>query len=347
MSNPGAPAPAPPTAPQGPAIGAVKLSNPFALAPMAGLTTPAYRLLAAEAGAALTESEMVSAIALAHRGQATARFLTRFRDDATVPFAVQLFGKDPATMAAAARIAQDERGADLIDLNMGCPARQVVRSGHGAALLKTPDLLLRIVEKVAASVSVPVIVKTRPGFNPPPPGQDPPILALAPRLSEAGAAALTLHGRYASQGFTGQADWEIVRAVAETGAIPTIGSGDIASAPEALRRLAESKALAVMLGRATRGRPWLFSECRDLWEGRVPAPPEPLRALRCARRHALLLWEEMGPRSVFPLRGILAWYIRELPGAAAFRARINREENFPALLEILDQAFNAACPEEP
>jgi tRNA-dihydrouridine synthase B len=339
-------------------IGSLELKNPFVLAPMAGLTNRPYRVLAAEFGAALVFSEMASAVALSRRGKGTLRLLENDKGEGSCPFGVQLFGKDPRTMAEAAKVAVFERGADLIDLNFACPARKVVRSGHGAALLKDPGLARSISGAVVKAVPVPVTVKTRPDFAPPPEGTDPLVLTLGKELEEEGIAAITLHPRHATQAFGGVADWSLVERLAASVGIPVIGSGDIDGPVTALKRLLNHGATFAMLGRATRGRPWLFGECLELYRGAEragpasepesgsrPTPGEKLPKtlalrLRTGVRHAELLRDYLGEKAVFPLRTILTWYTRDLPGAAAFRNRIVRESDIGRQLEILAEALS-------
>jgi nifR3 family TIM-barrel protein len=311
-------------------IGPVTLANPFILAPLAGLTNWPFRCLAKEAGAGLTVSEMVSATALAHRGRATLKLL---ETDGGLerPFCVQLFGKDPDHLARAAEVAV-EAGAHIIDLNLGCPARKVVGSGHGAALLRDLPLVRRLVAALVRAVKVPVTVKTRPGLGP---GPDQAIWELLPILEGEGVAALTLHPRLASDGFAGEADWSLVARVAERASIPVIGSGDIVTADQALDRLRHYGAAGVMIGRGARGRPWIFRQCLARWRG-WPEPEITLdERLRVAERHARLLFESVGPKAPFMLRTVLMWYTRGLTGAAEFRARLCREENLETQLALL------------
>jgi tRNA-dihydrouridine synthase B len=306
---------------------------------MAGLSNLSYRTLAIEFGASSVVSEMASSVALSHMGKATLRLITRGSEDNKVPFGVQIFGKDPYTMAEAAKIAALEKGADYVDLNYACPARKVVKSGHGAALLKDLGLCLRIAEEVVKSSPVPVTVKTRPGFNYPDPGEEPFIYTLAPRLEEIGITALTLHPRYASQGFGGEADWSIIKELSERVSLPIIGSGDINSPELAIDRLNNSGAKALMLGRATRGRPWIFRECLEALQGKIPQPISLALRRDTAIRHARLLEEEAGPKAVYRLRTILVWYLRELPGAASLRRRICQETDIEKQLDIVREGL--------
>jgi tRNA-dihydrouridine synthase B len=283
---------------------------------------------------------MASAVSLAHHGRQTLKLLST--DPALEKIlCVQLFGKDPSVMAEAARVAASEAGAKMIDLNFGCPARKVVTSGHGGALLKDPDLCLRVVEKVAEKAGVPVTVKLRPGFF----REEGPIaLKLAPRLQQAGAAALILHPRYVSDRFDGQADWSLVAKMAQAVTIPVVGSGDIRAPEEACEALSSSGAAAVMIGRASRGRPWIFRQCLEyLQEGRYSRPATSER-LETALAHARLLEEEVGPKAAFRLRTILMWYTKELPGAAALRASICREESVARQLGLLTEAMESGGP---
>jgi nifR3 family TIM-barrel protein len=300
---------------------------------MAGLTNWPFRRLALSYGAGLTVTEMVSAVALAHRGPKTVGLL---RTDSRLerPFCAQLFGKAPESLAQAAQIAQ-ELGADIIDLNFGCPARKVVNSGHGVALLKDLALAESLARAVTRAVSIPVTVKTRLAWAPGWPG----VFELAPRLAAAGVAAITLHGRYGTQGFAGEADWAAIQRLAENSSLPIIGSGDVTSPEEAVSRLRSSGVAAVMIGRAARGRPWIFRQSLEVLGGGEATPPTWEERLAVALRHARWLFEDLGPRAAFPLRTILMWYARELRGAAALREAINREEKVERQLELLEISF--------
>ncbi|MDR2443362.1 MAG: tRNA dihydrouridine synthase DusB [Deltaproteobacteria bacterium] len=316
-------------------IGSIKLDNPFIVAPMAGLTDWPYRRLCLEEGASLAVTEMASAVSLAHQGRKTLALLASDRA-IEKHLCVQLFGKDPATMAEAAKVAVFQAGASMIDLNFGCPARKVVRSGHGGALLRDPDLCLRIVEAVASCVSVPVTVKTRPGFAP---EDGPIILSLAKKYQQAGAAAITLHPRYVTCAFTGQADWSLIDSLADAVTIPVIGSGDIKTPEAAVSALKSSGASGVMIGRASRGCPWFFRQCLEILSQGIAREITPMERLNTALLHARLLRDLIGPKAAFRLRTVLTWYTRELPGAAALRSAICREDNVDKQMDLLTQAF--------
>lgn len=316
-------------------IGGVPIDNPFILAPLAGLTNWPFRRLAKEAGAGLTVTEMASGVALAHRGRATLKLL---ETDPAVekPFCVQLFGKEPEMMARAAEVAE-AAGADLIDLNLGCPARKVINSGHGSALLKDLPQVRRILRAMVKAVAIPITVKTRPAFAP---GVGSTVWDLLPILVDEGVAAITLHPRMTSEGFAGEADWSLVARLAELSPLPVIGSGDITSAPEALARLSQSGAAGVMIGRAARGRPWLFRQCLEMWQGGEAGPATVAERLATAERHARLLSESVGPKAPFMLRTVLMWYTKGLRGAAEFRARLCREEDLEVQLALLAECVD-------
>ncbi|MDR1577732.1 MAG: tRNA dihydrouridine synthase DusB [Deltaproteobacteria bacterium] len=321
---------------KGLAIGSLTLASPFVLAPMAGLTNWPFRRLALAYGAGLTFTEMVSSVALSHRGPKTVQML---KTDSTLekPLAVQLFGRDADSLAAAAKVAV-ELGAGLVDLNFGCPAKKVIRSGHGAAIIKDPVLATSLAKSVVEAVTVPVTVKTRIAWAP----DSPDIFQLAPRLADVGVAAITLHGRYGAQGFEGTADWSAIGRLAEKSPVPIIGSGDVTSATMAVERLKASGVAGVMIGRAARGRPWIFRRCQDLLAGREPWEPTNEDRLRVAQDHARWLFAEMGPRAAFLARTVLMWYARKLPGAAALRDAINHETDLERQLATLQNSFAGA-----
>ncbi|KXS56791.1 MAG: hypothetical protein AMR96_00600 [Candidatus Adiutrix intracellularis] len=311
-------------------IGAVTLANPFILAPLAGLTNWPFRRLAKEAGAGLTVTEMVSATALVFKNRATLKLL---ETDPAVekPFCVQLFGKNPDHIAEAARLAVD-LGADIIDLNLGCPARKVVANGHGAALLKDPPTITKILHALVRAVKVPITVKTRPAFAP---KTGATVFELLPLFVDEGAAAITLHPRLASEGFSGEADWQQIARLAEKSPIPIIGSGDITSPAQALEKLTNYGAAAVMIGRGAKGQPWFFHQVLALWQRKIIPEISLTKRLSTAERHAKLLFESMGPKAPFMLRKVLMWYTKTLRGAVDFRARLSQETNLENQLALL------------
>jgi nifR3 family TIM-barrel protein len=310
-------------------LGDVDLGRVF-LAPLCGVTTSAFRRLCKEQGASMVYSQMVSADGL-ERGGAKTKALMRFEPDEH-PFGIQLFGAEPESMTIAARIAAEGR-PDLLDINFGCPVRKVVCQGKGAAVLKDPSRAAAITSACAKAVDLPVTVKVRIG-------QDDTtinVLEVVRALEDAGAAAVTIHGRTVAQMFRGEADWGVIAEAKSRARIPIIGNGDIATADDAVRRLAETGVDAVMIGRAAMGNPFVFREVREHLEtGRRPASPTIRRRIEMGLRHAELLVEEEGERSgVLAMRKHLAWYTKGMPGGARLRERLFAVETLAEVREIL------------
>jgi nifR3 family TIM-barrel protein len=255
------------------------------------------------------------------------------------PIAVQLFDHRPAAMAEAARRAE-AAGAFLIDINMGCPVRKIARKGGGSGLLRDPDLACRIVAAVSAAVSVPVTVKTRLGWC----GDSADPVGFALALQEAGAQALTLHGRTREQGFSGQADWEAIARVKRALAIPLIANGDITGPEEALRCLETTGADGVMVGRGTLGAPWLVGRIDAALSGRpVPPVPGPRERLDLAREHLEALVAARGDQGLLIARKHLGWTCQGFAGAARLRHQLMRAPSPAAALELLAGAGQVRC----
>jgi tRNA-dihydrouridine synthase B len=317
-------------------IGQWQLKNKVLAAPMAGFTTRAYRDILRQHGAALAYGEMISAQALVYNNQRTFELLQLAGEES--PRVVQLFGSKPDVMSEAARIVQD-LGADIIDINMGCPSPKIVRNGEGAALLRDLPLAARIMHAVSHAVNLPVTAKLRLGWS----ADSINCREAAQILEAAGAAAIALHGRTRDQFYSGQADWSQIAAVKKLVQIPVIGNGDIFSAADAQRRMQESGCDAVMIGRGMVGNPWLIRECVAILDGQeLPQRPSQQEILRQALLHLqrqivrdIFLAEEKqidentaraeGEKTaVRSLRAHLAWYIKGLPQAARMRCRINQ-----------------------
>jgi nifR3 family TIM-barrel protein len=304
-------------------IGGIEIKNNVCLAPMAGVTDLPFRLLCREQGCGLVYTEMVSAKAILYNNRNTGQLLQV--EPGENPIAVQLFGSDPAIMAdIAKRVA--ELPFDIIDVNMGCPVPKVVNNGEGSALMKNPVLVGRIVEAMANAVDKPVTVKIRKGFN------DGMVNApeIAHVVQESGGACVAVHGRTREQYYSGNADWDIIRQVKERVTIPVIGNGDIRNAADVERMMAETGCDGVMVGRAARGNPWIFS-------GHTPTT-EQVRAM--ILRHARLLVEHKGEfTGIREMRKHFAWYTAGCPNSAALRNRVNYVESMGELealvMEIL------------
>src|ERR687883_306517 len=234
-------------------IGQVEIPSRLVLAPMAGVSVQAFRRQGRRYGAGLVCSEMVSCAGIEHRNERTLGYLRVASDEH--PLAIQIFGSEPATMAEAARMVE-AAGADVVDVNFGCPVRKVTKTGAGATLLEDPDRAERIVAAIAEAVEIPVSVKMRRGLE----NGSRACLEIGPRLVEAGAQTLTLHPRSAKQMYTGEADHSLTAEFVEAVRVPVIASGDVTSRARAQAVLAATGAAAVMVGRAAQGNPWVLRE---------------------------------------------------------------------------------------
>ena len=241
-------------------IGNLLLKNYLIMAPMAGITNPPFRLIAKRLGAGLVVTEMVSAVGLSRGHEKTFRYLESTPEEK--PLSVQIFGADPYDMAMAAEIAV-EKGADLVDINMGCPARKVVKNGAGGALLRNPAAVRDMVAAVRKVCTVPLTVKIRSGWS----HLEANFLEIAGIIEDCGADAVAVHPRFVKQGFSGQADWGIIREVKKNLGIPIIGNGDVFKPALALKMREETGCDGVMIGRGAMGNPWIFRQILDLEQG--------------------------------------------------------------------------------
>jgi tRNA-dihydrouridine synthase B len=314
-------------------IGHVVIDPPLTLAPMAGQTNYAFRSLCRMMGGrGLVCTELISSAALQTKGSRE-KTLQRFDWDASEsPFAVQLFGSDPAVMAEAARIVVDY-GADIVDINMGCWVPKVAKKGGGAALLKDLDTAVAVVEAVVHAVDVPVTVKVRSGWN----ATNPTAVEFAQAAEQIGVQVVSVHARYADQGFTGQADWDIIRQVKQAVRdIPVIGNGDVFTADDARRMLLETGCDGVMIGRAALGNPFIFQQiAHELRTGEsLPEPTLQERAQAALHQAELTLsTTKLEPIvAIRELRGQLVKYVEDLPDV---RERIVRAESLAEIAAIL------------
>ncbi|WP_432821729.1 tRNA dihydrouridine synthase DusB [Trichloromonas sp.] len=317
-------------------ISSLKLTNNIWLAPMAGITNLPYRRIMKRFGAGLVFTEMVSANGLIHSGRRTRELLTSASDER--PLGIQLFGDDAEVLARAAALVEED--GDLLDINLGCPVKKVVRAGAGSALLRTPDKIGQIVAAIRRVTSRPLTVKIRSGWD----RQTVNFIETA-RIAEAeGADAITLHPRTRCQGFSGQSDWEHIRLLKEAIKIPVIGSGDIFIAEDALAMLKQSGCDGIMIGRGGYGNPWLLRDIKALLDDLpLPPPPTPVDRLEVAQQHLALYVQTYGPRkALLDMRKHLCWYSRGLEGAAAFRAAVNRAQSVTELQQLSIDFFHSA-----
>ena len=290
----------------------------LSLGPMAGVTDAAFREVCRAQGAALTCTEMVSAKALTYNDKKTKDLL--YIPEGEHPAAAQIFGHEPDVMAQAARIALEQSGADIIDINMGCPVGKIVKAGDGSALMKTPELAGEIIAAVAAAVPVPVTVKFRKGWD----GGSVNAVEFAKICETAGASAIAVHGRTRVQMYAGKADWDIIRDVKQAVSIPVIANGDVFSGEDAAHILRYTGADMAMIGRGCFGDPWLFARCKAALDG-LPEPELPSLAERMdtafaqVRRGAELRGERL---ACIESRKHLAWYLKGVPHASYYKQRM-------------------------
>ena len=313
-------------------IGNIELKNNIILAPMAGVADLPFRIVCHEFGAGLSYTEMVSAKALSFENKKTYKLM----NTENLPTAVQLFGSDPETVAAA--VPEAEKRGLFLDINMGCPAPKITGNGEGSALMKDLGRAGAIIEATVAAATKPVTVKMRAGWD------EEHINApeLARIAEKAGAAAVTVHGRTRRQFYSGRSSRDIIRRVREEISIPLIANGDVSEPEDALSLLNETNADGVMVGRGCQGRPWIFARIEALLERGEAMPDPPVdERMKIALRHINLIVEHKGEHiGILEARKHAAWYIYGLRGAAALRNDINSAVTLEKMTEILQKAID-------
>lgn len=322
-------------------IGRYHLQNKLILAPMAGVTDRPFRQLCRAHGAALAVSEMVSADASLYASRKTSRRLDHHGESG--PISVQIVGSDPRKMAEAARVNVD-RGAHIIDINMGCPKKKVCRVEAGSALMQNESLVARILEAVVDAVEVPVTLKTRTGWDP----ENRNAVRIA-RIAEAsGIQALAIHGRTRACGFSGTAEYATIGAIKAAVRMPVIANGDIDTPAKAREVLAATGADAIMIGRAAQGRPWIFAEIEHyLASGRWLPEPAPAWIRDQLLEHLERLYSFYGKEhGVRVARKHIAWYSRTQPDSHTFRREINQAHTTQEQNRLIHAYFNSLSPTE-
>ena len=314
-------------------IGRLDIDGYTVLAPLAGVTDRSFRILCRDHGASVAVTEMVSARGLADGHERSSEYLDFDSDEH--PISVQVFGSDPQVMAEGARVIA-ERRPDMIDINCGCPVKKIVNRNAGAALMKDPLHLGRIVRAMVEAVDIPITLKIRSGWD-----ETENASEVAQAAEGAGAAAIAVHARSRSEKFSGQADWNVIARVKASVGIPVIGNGDVRDADAASKMVQDTGCDLVMIGRWAIGNPWIFRQVeRGLTHGERLGAPTIRERVDTAIRHLRLSVEAKGPqKGVYELRRSLAAYVKQIPAAKAIRARLMTEEDPEGVVELLEQLY--------
>ena len=318
-------------------IGNVEIKNQIVLAPMAGISNTSYRKIIKEMGAGLIYAEMVSDKAIMYSNEKTFDLLKMTEEER--PIAQQIFGSDKESFVIAAKTVEEKQHPDIIDINMGCPVPKVaVKAQAGSALLKNPEKIYEIVSAVVKAVKVPVTVKIRSGWD----ENHINAVEVAKLCEKAGASAIAIHARTRSQGYSGKADWNIIKAVKEAVNIPVIGNGDVTSPELAKEMLDSTKCDAVMIGRGVLGNPWLIRDCISYLEnGTIPTPPTPEEKVEMMKKHYELLLEDK-PEKVanLEIRAFILYYLKGLPKSKEIKNKICQSKSSSEMFKILEDYLN-------
>lgn len=318
-------------------IGSVEIKGPIVLAPMAGISNSAYRKIIKSMGADLIYAEMVSDKAIVYENAKTFDLLKM--TDYERPIAQQIFGSDKESFVEAAKRIEELMRPDIIDINMGCPVPKVaVRAQAGSALLKSPEKIYEIVKAVSEAVDVPVTVKIRSGWD------DAHINAVevAKVCEKAGAKAIAIHARTRSQGYSGKADWSLIKKVKEATSIPVIGNGDVTTPELAKRMMEETGCDAVMIGRGVLGNPWLIKQTKEYLEtGEIKTIPSNREKIDMIKRHyELLLEDKPEGLALLEIRSHAIWYLKGMPRSAVIKNKICTSKSSKEIFDILEEYYN-------
>lgn len=310
----------------------IKIENKVVLAPMAGVSNSPFRILARKYGAGLVFAEMVSDKGLLHNNDKTKKML--YMEDVEKPMIQQIFGSDLETMVKAAKYIDKNSNCDAIDINMGCPVPKVaIKNQAGSALMKDPDKIYEIVKAIVGSVSKPVTVKIRSGWD----SNSVNAVLVAKKIEEAGASLITVHARTRAQGYSGEPDLDVIKAVKEAVNIPVIGNGNIIDGKSAIKMLEYTNCDAVMIGRAALGNPWIFREIDAYLNNKqVPERPTNTELYDLIATHLSELKKFKGEKlATLEMRGHAPWYLKGLPNASEIRKELSKAGTSKEMIDIL------------
>lgn len=315
-------------------IGNLKINNRVVFAPMAGISNISYRKIIKEMGAGLIYSEMISNMGIVYNNQKTIDLLKINEEER--PIAIQIFGSDIDSFVKAAEYVEENIHPDIIDINMGCPVPKVaLKSQAGSALLKNPEKIYEIVKAVKDNTSTPISVKIRSGWD----ENHINAIEVGKLVEKAGASLIAIHARTRSQGYSGNADWNIIKKLKENVNIPVIGNGDIKTIEDAKKMLEETKCDAIMIGRASLGNPWFIKECVEYIEnGNIIEKPTYEERLNMIKKHFQLLKENTSERqALLEIRTHALWYIKYLPNNKEYKNKLNQIKSEEELYKIIDE----------
>ena len=313
-------------------IGNIEIDNPIVMAPMAGISNSSYRRICKEMGCGLIYAEMVSDKAISYGNKKTIDML--YMTDKERPIAQQIFGSDVDSFVSAAKFIYENMKPDIIDINMGCPVPKVaLRAQAGSALLKNPDKIYEIVKAVSEAVTCPVTVKIRSGWD----NDHINAIEVAKVCEKAGAKAIAIHARTRKQGYSGNANWDIIKQVKENVSIPVIGNGDVKTPEDVKRMLLETSCDAVMIGRGLLGNPWLIKNSLLYLEGKEYNNPSSIDKIEMCKKHLNYLLEFKSPKlASLEIRNHIGWYLKGIPSATNVKNKIYQTNNISDILDILN-----------
>lgn len=314
----------------------LEIKNRIVFAPMAGVSNISYRQIIKEMGAGLIYSEMISTLGIKYNGKKTIDLINF--EETERPISIQIFGSDIESFVKAAKYIEENFHPDIIDINMGCPVPKVaIKSQAGSALLKDPDKIYEIVKNVVENTNTPITVKIRSGWD----KKNINAVEVAKKIEKAGASAVAIHARTRSQGYSGKANWDIIKEVKASVNIPVIGNGDITTIYEAEKMLKETKCDAIMIGRATLGNPWFIKECVEYIEnGKIINKPTDKEKIDMILHHYNLLKKYTNERTaLLEIRTHALWYLKGIPGTKEIKTKICQAKTEEEFLKIINSIY--------